>query len=311
MKQEKINACGGSPLKTYKQYLQSKGQSNSTVKTNTKNLLNFITWADGENIEIETAEHREILSYIKHLQKRGIKQRTIKSYLISISHYNHWQIKQGHRKTNPVKKIKLKGIEPSNLHEILTKQELETLYNQYLQSHPEQSRRTPTEVQKRNKIIIGLLIYQGLGTGELANLEQADIKLREAQIYIAGGRRSNERTLKLESTQILDLMEYKLQIENKEPQNELKELQKLIQSTGTSTKIHNLLTGLMKQLTNQNPKVTSIKQLRASVIVNWLKHYNLRETQYRAGHRYVSSTENYQINNLEELQEDITKYHPL
>jgi integrase/recombinase XerD len=30
-----------------------------------------------------------------------------------------------------------------------------------------------------------------------------------------------------------------------------------------------------------------------------------------AGHRYVSSTESYQVNNIDELHENITKYHPL
>ena len=30
-----------------------------------------------------------------------------------------------------------------------------------------------------------------------------------------------------------------------------------------------------------------------------------------AGHRYVSSTEAYKINDLEGLQEDIGKFHPL
>jgi hypothetical protein len=32
--------------------------------------------------------------------------------------------------------------------------------------------------------------------------------------------------------------------------------------------------------------------------------------QYMAGHRYVSSTENYLVNDIEDLQDDITKYHP-
>jgi integrase/recombinase XerD len=30
-----------------------------------------------------------------------------------------------------------------------------------------------------------------------------------------------------------------------------------------------------------------------------------------AGHRYVSSTEAYLINDLEDLQDDIEKYHPI
>ncbi len=54
-----------------------------------------------------------------------------------------------------------------------------------------------------------------------------------------------------------------------------------------------------------------MKQLRTSVITHWLKNYNLREVQYMAGHRYVSSTEAYQINDLDDLIEDIGKYHPL
>jgi len=30
-----------------------------------------------------------------------------------------------------------------------------------------------------------------------------------------------------------------------------------------------------------------------------------------AGHRFISSTEAYLINDLEDLQEDINKYHPI
>ena len=39
--------------------------------------------------------------------------------------------------------------------------------------------------------------------------------------------------------------------------------------------------------------------------------YNLREVQYMSGHKFVSSTEAYLVNDLEDLQEDIAKYHPI
>ena len=68
---------------------------------------------------------------------------------------------------------------------------------------------------------------------------------------------------------------------------------------------------LMKELHKQNKQVESVKQIRASVITGWLKNYNLREVQYFAGHRYVSSTESYLINDLEDLKEDINRYHPI
>jgi integrase/recombinase XerD len=59
------------------------------------------------------------------------------------------------------------------------------------------------------------------------------------------------------------------------------------------------------------PRLKSMAQIRASVITNWLKHYNLREVQYMAGHKYVSSTERYRTDNLEDLQKELEKYHPL
>lgn len=52
-------------------------------------------------------------------------------------------------------------------------------------------------------------------------------------------------------------------------------------------------------------------QIRSNVITHWLKSYNLRQVQYMAGHKHVSSTEHYQLNNLDNLQSKLEKYHPL
>ena len=60
-----------------------------------------------------------------------------------------------------------------------------------------------------------------------------------------------------------------------------------------------------------SPRVHSINHLRASVISNWTKKYNLREVQYMAGHKYVSSTEHYQQQNLDNVHDDIIKFHPI
>jgi len=86
---------------------------------------------------------------------------------------------------------------------------------------------------------------------------------------------------------------------------------KLFVSVGTSEHFRNIITKLIQKLRRQNSKVKSIKQIRTSVITHWLKLYNLRQVQYMAGHRFVSSTEAYFINDLDDLQEDINKYHPI
>ena len=54
-----------------------------------------------------------------------------------------------------------------------------------------------------------------------------------------------------------------------------------------------------------------IKTNQGSNETYWLKNNNLRQVQYMAGHKYVSSTERYQLNNLDKLQSKLEKYHPL
>lgn len=64
-------------------------------------------------------------------------------------------------------------------------------------------------------------------------------------------------------------------------------------------------------------RLEGLDRMRATVKVQLQEssrppiRHNFREVQYRAGHRYVSSTENYLVNDLEDLQEDINKYHPI
>jgi len=42
-----------------------------------------------------------------------------------------------------------------------------------------------------------------------------------------------------------------------------------------------------------------------------LKIYNLRQAEHLCGHRFVSSTEGYLVNDLDDLSEEIEKYHPI
>ncbi len=46
-------------------------------------------------------------------------------------------------------------------------------------------------------------------------------------------------------------------------------------------------------------------------MICWLKNEIVPIVQYKAGHRYVSTTERYQLINLKGLKGDVYKYHPL
>ena len=78
-----------------------------------------------------------------------------------------------------------------------------------------------------------------------------------------------------------------------------------------SAGINSVMKSVIEQLRKQQPKLKKTEQIRASVITHWLKQYNLRKAQYMAGHRYVSSTEKFKINDLEGLTEDVKKFHPI
>lgn len=296
-------------------YLIGKGYSNSTVKRYLKDTIHFEKWVKQENIPIENVNYSDVLHYIQS-KKRKVQQNTISSLVNGLKHYYAYLVDVGAVDINPVSQVRIKGVKRKKLYHILSKQELEQLYHKFsLEEDKQYSTRNWYKAsllaKKRNKVIIGLMIYQGLNATELARLTDQDIKLREGKIFIAGTRRSNARELKLESVQIMDLMEYSLKTRVELLQLKSIETNQLLISTAGSLKINNALFKLVKNLQKINSKVINLKQIRTSVITHWLKHYNLREVQYMAGHRFVSSTESYRINDLKDLQEDITKFHPI
>ncbi len=60
-----------------------------------------------------------------------------------------------------------------------------------------------------------------------------------------------------------------------------------------------------------NYKVQSLHHIRTSVIGNWLKRYNLRKVQIMSGHRTILGTEQYQQNDIDNLQNAIEEFFPI
>lgn len=152
---------------------------------------------------------------------------------------------------------------------------------------------------------------KGINSTELIDLKPEDIKLREGMIYVPRNRRSNERELKLEAVQILEMQEYLLKTRAEILAITQKESEQLFISLGKSASLYHTISKLTQTIKKQNPRIEDLQQIRASVIVKWLNNYNLRQAQYMAGHRFVSSTEKYKQSDLEDLKEDINKFHPL
>jgi len=312
-----LNPSKGGTLKAddFTNYLLNKNYSSTTIESFIGDVKKFKAWLEKENMEIENISYNDMTSYLQSFG--NIAQHTKGCYLRGVKKYFNFLVQKEERTDNPAEFIQLKGLKRKTLYDILNRQELDKLYNSY--TLPDEQCKDKNQnwfkvkvlAYKRNKVILSLMLYQALDARDLKLLTVNDMKLREGKIFIPGTRKSNERELKLEALQIIDVMEYLLTTRKELLQLTGKQSEHLFISIGTSERVANIMGYLVKRLNQLNKKVTSIKQLKASVIVHWLKLYNLRQVQYMAGHRYVSSTESFLVNEMEGMIEDIEKYHPI
>jgi integrase/recombinase XerD len=284
------------------EYLKTRGLTPRTIISFDRVATIFLNWLKKEQINVEEVSYQDILSFMKRCQKQGVSQRTVQLYLNVIRHFYDHQIEQEKMEINPVTGIKVQGVKRKSLHHIFQPEELHAIYNNY---------QDESLKGKRNKIILSLLVYQGVKTEELIKLEVQDVKLREGKIEIPGGHKSDRRLLQLESHQVLEFYDYVNNTRKEILAQSKQQTDRLFVSIEGGDSLNSCMHRLMFWVKRKNKLVVNAKQLRASVIVKWLKMYNLRKVQYLAGHRYISSTESYQQSEMEGLTEEVNKFHPL
>ncbi len=292
------------------EYLKGRQFSHSTLSTSKITINIYLEWVAKERMEPEQVSYQDLLGFMKYCSKKGISQKTIQHYLNTVKHYYNYLEEEGRISVNPTLGIEVKGIKRHVLYHIIEPHELHKLYNQY----PSETHR-----DRRNKVMLGLLVYQGIRTEELARMTIKEVKLREGKIDVMGSRKNNGRLMQLESHQVMDMYDYMLQVRPEILQMEPKRKSQKRQETeqlfigegGNCYSLSNFMTQLMIKVRKINPSVQNAKQIRASVITKWVKMYNLRKAQYLAGHRYISTTESYLQNDLEGLKEEVQQFHPL
>jgi site-specific recombinase XerD len=308
----------------FKTYLKKHGLSHTTAQTYHYNTMSFISFLDKDNTEIDHCTEKEVMLYLNHLQKKGVDNTTKKLRLYALKHFFNFQIENNKREDNPAKRIKIASGQKQKLYPTLSPQELQSIYENYevpTNEHPKSHHNWFTAYKlskERNKVILGLLINQGITTAEVGRITTEDLDLRQGKIDIKGGRIGSDRTLELKSNQIMDIMEYQYKIRTELLKYYKYETKQLFLSTppsGQTTIDQSTTLNIFKSLTNdvkeQNPRFINFLQVRTSVITQWLKHYNLRQVQYRAGHKNIISTEAYLINDIDDLQKEIDSFHPI
>lgn len=142
-------------------------------------------------------------------QFEWVFQSTINLRISSISKYFEFLKTEGTVNRNPARTLRIKGKAKTIIQNPLKYDELLNLYNGYKELQKQSLHQKKTDLaHERNIIIVGLLIWQGLHSGELEKLEVNHINLNEGIIYIPSTARSNGRELKLSTQQILTLHTY-------------------------------------------------------------------------------------------------------
>lgn len=283
---------------TFKQYLQTGRYSVHTIHHYGRYASVFTDWLSQEQLTGEQATYNDVIAFMRYLTQKGKSKRRVHSQLNVLRHYFKYLIQEGRREDNPAAGIYVQGIVrklPSNL---LPMEELEELYRRY---------QLQLNVDPAKKIMLGLLVYQGLQTEEIIRLEAVHIRLKEGKVFIKGTAYSNERWLPLQAHQVTGLQEYIHAGQFKEGIF----LARPLRADASKKNISNRMRHMITQLQKLDPRIINANQIRSSVITFWLERYNLRQVQYMAGHKYVSSTERYQVLNTDDLQNELQKHHPM
>ncbi len=180
----------GMDREKFKTYLKRKKLIDKSIKRVKDITQKYLHWLQSKNLKIEDTRYSDLMNYIGHLQKTDLKTSTINDYIRCIGHYYDFR-----GLDNVTVGVRLLG-ETRSKYPLFNKEKLDEIYSSY----------SSKDVVR--KIILGLIIYQGLDRNEVFRLKIDDLDLANGKISVACSLRKNERVLDLKSHQILLFYDY-------------------------------------------------------------------------------------------------------
>ena len=276
----------------------------SLMQSSVKSYLYDINKYKKNNKNADKYDYQKVMQHIEILRNEHSVS-NVKRVIASIKKYYDYLIETGKRKDNPARAIRIRdGKEnPIQLQDLFTEKELQILLIPRIERYP--------FLTKRNKIIMSLLVNQGLRLGEIENIKLTDIDLEKATIQINKTGITNARNLPLKAEQILLLYEFINQDRNKLKTFRNDENALLLGKLGTPIRKEDV-DYLISTYQKQSKKKLTTTTIRQSVIANlFIKNNDLRIVQHFAGHKSPDTTEKYRQTGLNALKTAIEKLHPI
>ena len=282
----------------FERHLKKNGYVIKSIKRAVSVAKWYNEWLQTQKLNAQTADYKDLMDYIGHLQKQGSSKSKVNESLRNIRlYYDYLDI------PNIAFGVVVRGQE-NNALPLLSEEQLDELYDHF------QSKSKKGYWRHSDKIIFSLILYQCLDPIDLFRLELDHLDLVKGRLYVPGGiKRKASRRLSLEAHQIIPLHQY---IETHRDKRTDKLLSPQCSCFG---RLQGQLKELFKQVKAQDREIgidlIRFDQIRQSRITLWIKLYGLRKAQYMAGFRWVGDVEKYRLQDTEDLSLCIEKYHPL
>lgn len=283
----------------FKNYILNElGYKLSTFKGYLACVKSYLDWLEANNIDAKKTTLNQTYDFLAYRRLKGDAHTNIHIYKTAVTHFNQAIA----MKSNPALLVHLAKTERKTPTNLLDEEFLDTIYRDTTAN---------TLVQKRDRCILGMILFLGLQRNDLAILNLEDLKLEEARLYVSKTRSTNERYINLNPKQIMHLSQYIYDIRPRLSKEYNIETNRLFFSCGDSEGLDAVMFRIMKRIKRKFHYVRDFQQLKQSRISIWVKELGLRQAQYLGGYRYVTSVQRYDFKSIDDLKLKLEYNHPM
>lgn len=283
-------------FKTY--IITELGYTLTTFKGYRTCINSYLDWLMANNINPKKITLNQTYDFLAYRRLKGDTSQNIAIYKTALTHFNQ----AIGMPSNPALLVHLAKNERKTPTQLLDEEFLETIYRDTSAN---------TLVKKRDRCILGMMVFLGLQRNELGILDLQDLKLEEARLYVSQTLTTNERYINLNPKQMMHLSQYIYDVRPKLTTEYKLNTNRLFFSCGDASGLDAVMSRMMKRLKREFHYVKDFKQFKQSRMAIWIKDLGLRQAQYLGGYRYVTSVQRYDFKSIDDLKLKLEYIHPM